>query len=189
MKKILATILCAVTLVGAFTLVCFATNGAEANRTVFTVLYEKALEHSGEILSALAFLGSLIIALTYKKGLLPLMKGALGALGSAVSSLGKEAEDSLKRGSDAIEEIGARLGSAEELIVGLCESFDSLCKRLSASEEYAAEGERAHLIIEAQVDMLYEIFMTSSLPQYTKDQVGERIADMRRSLAGAREGE
>ena len=37
--------------------------------------------------------------------------------------------------------------------------------------------------MKAQVDMLYEIFMSSSLPQYQKDSVGEKISSMRKSLS------
>jgi hypothetical protein len=38
-------------------------------------------------------------------------------------------------------------------------------------------------IMSAQVDMLYNIFMSSSLPQYSKDAVGERISEMKAALA------
>ena len=34
----------------------------------------------------------------------------------------------------------------------------------------------------AQIDMLYEIFMSSALPQYAKDRVGEKVAEMKAQL-------
>ena len=33
-----------------------------------------------------------------------------------------------------------------------------------------------------QIDMLYEVFISSSLPLYQKEAVGERIAEMKRIL-------
>ena len=38
------------------------------------------------------------------------------------------------------------------------------------------------LVIEGQIDMLYAIFMSSALPQYQKDEIGERIKLMREVL-------
>ena len=35
------------------------------------------------------------------------------------------------------------------------------------------------IILSAQIDMLYDIFMTSSLPQYQKDAVSKRIGEMK----------
>ena len=34
----------------------------------------------------------------------------------------------------------------------------------------------------SQIDMLYEIFMQSGLPQYSKDALGERMAKMKKTL-------
>ena len=34
-------------------------------------------------------------------------------------------------------------------------------------------------LMSAQIDMLYDIFMTSSLPQYQKDAVNQRVKEMK----------
>lgn len=36
--------------------------------------------------------------------------------------------------------------------------------------------------MQMQINMLYDIFMTSALPQYEKDAVGERISAMNKIL-------
>jgi hypothetical protein len=41
----------------------------------------------------------------------------------------------------------------------------------------------------AEIDMLYEIFINSSLPQYSKDTVSERIVKMKKSLCHGDEDE
>ena len=38
------------------------------------------------------------------------------------------------------------------------------------------------LILNSQIELLYEIFMSSSLPTYQKDAVGARFAEMKRAL-------
>ena len=34
----------------------------------------------------------------------------------------------------------------------------------------------------SQIDVLYEIFMQSGIPQYAKDSLGEKVAKMKKSL-------
>lgn len=185
MKKTLAIILFAAVMMISCTAVCYGADTADANTPLFEMLYEKAMEYSGEILSALAFVGSLIIAFTYKKGLLPLIKSALGALGSVVSALREQTENSISKSSDAIDYLRERLISTEELIESLTLNVAELSEKLKSKAESEKADERARIIIESQVDMLGEIFMTSSLPQYAKDRVGEKLATMKALLTSS----
>ena len=59
----------------------------------YSVIFNTFLENSPQILSALAFIGSIIIMLCYKKGLIPLIKEALSALSSGVKSIGEKTEN------------------------------------------------------------------------------------------------
>ena len=45
------------------------------------------------------------------------------------------------------------------------------------------ERETVKLLLEEQINMLYTIFLSSSLPQYQKDEIGVRIQSMREELA------
>ncbi|MBR5242299.1 MAG: hypothetical protein IKV20_04085, partial [Clostridia bacterium] len=70
---------------------------AEAEATevnFFERLYDAVTDYISEILCVLAFGGSFIIAVLYKKGLLPLLKGALSAISSAVGKIKDTAEES-----------------------------------------------------------------------------------------------
>ena len=44
-------------------------------------------------------------------------------------------------------------------------------------------------VLKAEIDMLYEIFMAASLPQYLKERVGERVAEMKHALTEGEENE
>ena len=54
--------------------------------------------------------------------------------------------------------------------------------RLDALEDERDERKKLTAVLSAEVDMLYEIFMSAALPQYLKDSVGERIAKMKAEI-------
>lgn len=158
------------------------TDTEEEKTNIFETVYTEALKHSDKILSALAFSASLILALAYKKGLLPLIKGALSALTSSVSRLKEETESASLAAKRTIEDSSAKLESSQILLESLTERLRAIENELSASTEEQNMRRDIKRIMSAQVDMLYEIFMSSSLPAYQKESVGERIAEMKKAL-------
>ena len=158
------------------------TDGEEAEANIFETVYTEALKHSDKILSALAFSASLILAVVYKKGLLPLIKGALSALTSSVDSLKEETESASLAAKRSIEDSSARLESSQMLLESLTGRLEAIENELSAKAEEQNMRRDIKRIMSAQVDMLYEIFMSSSLPAYQKESVGEKISEMKKSL-------
>ena len=153
-----------------------------ADENVFAIAYEAVMAHSAELLSALAFIGTVIVGFAYKKGLLPLISKALSALGGTVERIKEQTERSDATAEEALAGLGRRLDVMEtslagfsELLYGTRESVDTLC----SSEDMQG---RMRAIMSAQIEMLYEIFMSSSLPAYQKESVGERISAMKRML-------
>ena len=43
------------------------------------------------------------------------------------------------------------------------------------------------IILESQIDMLYDIFMSSSIPLFQKEAVGEKISAMKKRLLDTEE--
>ena len=62
------------------------------NQNIFEIIYREGIKHSDKILSLLAFVTSLILALSYKKSLIPFIKGALSKLGSSVNKITEDSE-------------------------------------------------------------------------------------------------
>ena len=155
----------------------------EAEANPFAEMYEYACEHADNIFSVLAFAGSLLLAFFYKKGLMPALSSALGNLRASVKSISDTAERTLVGNESAYADVKSSIALVGEGVDTLCIAIGDLDKRLTASEEQYDQMEAMKTIISAQVDMLYSIFMSSSLPQYSKDAVGERIAEMRAALA------
>lgn len=156
--------------------------GSIDTENVFETLFIKVKNHAGEICSALALIASLILAYCYKCGLMPIIQNALSAISNVLSGIEKGADESNRASAEAISALKDRLERAEELIEKLGENMDTLVEDLRVRTLEAKGSEDTRVILSAQVDMLYDIFMTSALPQYQKDTVGERIAAMRGAL-------
>ncbi len=155
----------------------------EDSSNPFAQCYEYISEHADDLFSALAFAGSLVLAFIYKKGLMPQLSSALGNIRASVKSISDTAEKTLAGSECAIADVKSSMELVGTGLDTLCSAVADLDKRLSASEEQMNETKAMKTIMSAQVDMLYSIFMSSSLPQYSKDAVGERISEMKAALA------
>ena len=159
-------------------------DGTEEN--VFDKMYADVSEYATEILCAMTFVGSLILAFAYKKGLLPIVKGSLLSIGNAVSkvkdSVGESAEKGVKLGESIEKGLENTKTVLDCLVKKISELDTALEERLSDESERAHEAEVLRLVLLSQIEMLRDIFMSAALPQYQKDAVGERIAKMKGAL-------
>jgi len=148
----------------------------------FDTVFNEIKGYTGEIFSLLALISSLILAYAYKSGLLPLVKNGLSILTGTVAKL-KESADKSKESTEYISgALKDRLAVAEDIISKLSDNIDLLEKSLTEEKKRNDEGESLKLIMSAQIDLLYDVFMTSSLPQYQKDAMGMRVQKMREAL-------
>ena len=160
------------------------TDGTEEN--VFDKMYADVSEYATEILCAMTFAGSIILAFAYKKGLLPIVKGSLLSIGNAVSTVKDSVGESAEKGVKLGESIEKGLENTKTVLDGLVKKISELDtaleERLSDESERAHEAEVLRLVLLSQIEMLRDIFMSAALPQYQKDAVGERIAKMKGAL-------
>ena len=192
-KRLAAALACLILLFSlSFVAVSAEEGDSEAEKTTDTELGEVnffedafvALESfSSEILCALSFTGSLIIAFAYKKGLLPAVKNGIGAIGSAVGSIKESSESYAKQGEELLALMSARLDEAEKTLAAFEKAVSDIAEK--AEDGAHARSDRAEMkaLMSAQIDMLYDIFMTSSLPQYQKDAVSEKLQKMKEVTA------
>ena len=111
------------------------------------------------------------------------MTNGISAISGAVSRI-KESAERGEGKTDALSKIVfERLTDAESCLDGIGKSLIELEERLDDIKADKNEGKLLRTVMSAQIDMLYSIFMTSQLPQYQKDEVGERIAKMKEALA------
>ena len=186
MKKFLTVILSLLVIFSLFTLTAFAAESEEVlgeGSNIFSEVYEIILRHSDKILSALTLCVSLFLTFAYRKGILPLIKGGLNTLGAAVTKLKEETDKASEISAKTIAEARDKLTIAEEALSNLTEKLEVLEERLAAAMEEQQKASDTKIILESQIDMLYEIFMSSSIPLYQKESVGEKISAMKKRLA------
>jgi hypothetical protein len=192
MKKFLTLLVLALTLCSVFSVAVFAEgedggNIVIAEQIFFEEAYEFISDNADKILSALAAIASFALAVTYRRGLLPLLKGGLGTLSGTVSTL----KESTAAAEDASREILTsakdKLESAEELISELSEKLSKIEEELAVTKEEEKRAADLRLLLGTQIDLLHDIFMSSSLPYYRKEEVGEKVAEMKKALSSSEE--
>lgn len=153
---------------------------------LFSRAFDEIIEYAPEILSTLTLTGSLILAVSYKKGLLPLVEKSLVAIGNAVTKIkdktGESVELSEKLGLDIDQKLAEATGVLTSLAKRIAELEGSINNSLADKVEQRLEAKELRLVVDAQIDMLYDVFMASALPQYQKDAVGERVAKMKEAI-------
>ena len=158
----------------------------ESDANFFEKVYEEVMAYTSEILCALTFAGSIGIAFAYKKGLLPLVEGSLVAIGNAVTKIKENTKENTEISSQLGESITGRLAETQELLTRLSERIVTLERTLGSNIKSESDARlemgQLRLVVDTQIDMLYDIFMSSALPQYQKDAVGERIAKMKGAI-------
>ena len=180
-----------------FAITASAEEAAEASATiteenVFSSVYNEVASHASEILCAMTFAGSLILAFAYKKGLMPLVKGSLLSIANAISKIKDDTTENAERNAKIGESLEMELENTKTTLNTLTDKISELdlmlMEKLECEDDAKREKEEFKLILSSQIDMLYDIFMASALPQYQKDAVGERIAKMKGVIGENAEG-
>lgn len=189
LKYLITSILVIVMVLGVSVSASAATEEStniQSEATVFDKIYSEVSAYAGEILCAMAFIGSVILAFAYKKGLLPLVKASLVSIGNAVGKMKDSVSRSTEMGEKFNKNLVGGLENATTVLNSLAQKVDALeytlTEKLSHEGDHTREKEALGLILSAQIDMLYDVFMCSALPQYQKDAIGERIATMKGAL-------
>ena len=185
LKKIITVLFVAVLAIACTALCASASDGEEIKDTsFFGELFDEVKVHSAEIFSALTLVGSCVLAFSYKNGLLPTVKKSVGGIGGAVSEIKESSDKTAKTVSDienatrgGLENLGALLGAIKD-------GLGRLEERLVALESDSKAREKINAVITEQVSLLYDVFMSSSLPEYRKEAVCKRLEKMKASIAG-----
>lgn len=168
----------------------FETPEAESNSidnessNPFSEIYGLVLKNSDKLFSLLAFLSSLLIVFAYKKGLIPIINTGLSAIKKSSDSFESKASESLVKTEESLKFLTDKFASCINSIEGISKYVDELSEKLELMEAENGDRETLTTVMLSQVDMLYEIFMNSALPQYSKDALGEKFAQMKKSITG-----
>ncbi len=153
----------------------------------FGVVMDTVSKYGAEILSALTLIGSLILAWCYRNGLTPLIKSSLHGISGALGSI----KESTEAGENVLGQLGegitAKITEAETVLLRLASSIEELGADLKRQEERLGREAELKEILSCEIDMLNAVLMSSSLPEYIKEDVRERVNAMREAVANGRE--
>lgn len=152
----------------------------EAGENLFAIIFSTVEDKAAEIFSVLTLISSLVLAYAYKKGLFPLIKSALTSLNGSVNKIKESAESELQKNEAIGGEVKEKLSDFEKLITAAGDRLALIESKLDENEN--RQDKELKTIISAQIDMLYDVFMSSSLPQYQKDAIGQRVVKMKEAL-------
>ena len=144
---------------------------------VSEALKDAVLEHTSEIFCVLTFIASMITAVFYKKGLLPSVASSMSLINEGTGAVLSKVCDYSQSTDSAIGELCER---AEPVLKRIAD-FAALAERIATENErlgnelckIESDSDRLKRIVALQNEMLYAAFMSSSLPQYQKDNIGK----------------
>ena len=160
-----------------------ATDSAGTSGTIFGEIYAYLASHAGEIFSTLSFIGTLAVAIAYRRGLIPLLRDGLGAIGGAAGSISTSAEQARAVTEEAIAGVRKALDGFSDTLNTIERAGEETSERLRALESEGYDKNALTRILLEQINMLSDIFMSTSLPQFRKDEIAERAKEMRDLVA------
>ena len=160
---------------------------------VSELILDYVRSYTSEIFCSLTFVGSLITAFLYKKGLLPTLSEGINRIYSIVAK-SREVSESLQKKSD--ERIESFLNSSLPFLEKageLTEYAEALRQNsLAMSDELQREKEeRAALVqvLSGQTDLLYGVFMSANIPEFQKEQLAQKYNCIQAVIKGSASGE
>ena len=155
----------------------------------FESLYLAVREHLGEIMCAVSLALTVLVSLLYKKGLMPFMSRTLGTIGSAIAGIKTSTDEYAKSGGESMDGIKAMLEKAQKTISSLESGLAVIESTLSGMASDKGDIARFKAVMECQSTRLFDILMNSSIPQYQKDAVGEKLTEIKSALSECSCGE
>jgi hypothetical protein len=143
----------------------------------FSRIYEFINENSDKLLSLCSFIGTLVIALLYKNGFIPGLKRATASVSEALNRI-KEESERIAKGTQsndvALEKLLDQTQKQIKAIEAMCDNPDR--------ESLESERRVIRALMSEEVELLGDIFMSSSLPDYKKEEVGVRLNKLRETI-------
>lgn len=156
----------------------------EIGASPFALLYRDITENLDTVFGAFAALGTVLVAFSYKRGMLPLLRGGVGVLSDKVKEIGKQSEKMEKESSENAQFVKNQLQMMLDSFRECADSVQGFGNALKELREKSDEMDVLRSLLAEEVNLLYDIFSSSSLPQYQKEIVARRVEEMRATLGG-----
>ena len=156
------------------------------------MISETVGDYIGEIFCALTFIGSMITAFLYKKGLLPTLGDGINKICSVVVSSGEKATDIQKENAELLDAFVEKampiLEKSQQLYTYAEEMRKESLLLKDELERDKLQRKALSNLIEGQIELLYGVFMSASLPEYQKEQLGAQYNRLKSMITEECEG-
>ena len=151
-------------------------------KNFFTSLFDAYEENKSELFSALSALISLCLVFVYQKGLVPVLKSGITLIEGQVKGL-REVSTTAKENN---ERASVEALALAEKMQGASEEMREMTRTLLMREgESAARDEEFRKMRQCilwQANLLGEVFLASSLPEFSKERVGRVVSQIETML-------
>ena len=135
-------------------------------------------EHMAELFSALTLVGSIILAYSYKKGLVPTLWGGLSSIAKTAETTSQRTKELAEVAEVSIAQMTDAASPIFEKIEEMCQGAETLAQQARDLEKRISEGEDDRALVKTIMggvaEMLYGVFSSANLPQYAKEQIGQK---------------
>lgn len=134
-------------------------------------------EHLGEIIGSVTLIMTAVVAILYKRGLVPSVSGAISALNASTGNVMNKMYAYAQSTDEAMEKLAEDISPVSDAVLDFSEKYISLISDVSAVTEkmkiILSSEENLKKLIHMQCEILYSVFMSSNIPQYQKDYLGK----------------
>ena len=150
----------------------------EKDAPLSELMLDYVRSYTSEIFCSLTFLGSLITAFLYKKGLLPTLSEGINRIYSIAVKSGENATELQKKSEQRLESFLNTTLPLLEKAGELTEYAEELRQNTLAMKDELqrekAEREALSQVLSGQTELLYGVFMSANIPEFQKEQLAER---------------
>ena len=169
----------------------------EAPMTVTETIVAWFYDNSSNIFTGASTAVTLVLAYLFKKGLLPSLTSGLtkmnSELGSGINNVAAIAEAFSQSTNAQLQEMGSKI----EPFLEKARTVEDISSKMETalvdmqSQIDSSSSERAamSIVLQMQTDFLYSVFMSANLPEYQKQQMGERYNEMKKVIDTLYQGE
>lgn len=146
-----------------------------------------AERHLSEIVSALTFLGTLVLGYLYKKGLLPTISAVFTKISEYIHGLKDNMEKQMSEFNTSARPVFEQMQKVIDYSAEMKKSFEEMSRRLDKSEtekkelEIALNTSREANLLTAK--LLCDVLTCTNIPQYMKDKIIEYYEESKKTIA------
>ncbi len=157
-------------------------NEGDKSESIFTLVYELLAENAEGIFSLLAFASTAIMSIYCRRSMIPEIRSAFALIKSETDTIKSGAAQYSEMSSACSEDLSERLSLIEKTSASVSERLDELKITSEELMSLKRESRRLESLMEAEIDMLRDIFMSASLPEFKKEAVEKRVIKMKEEL-------